>query len=258
MKGVLYDVSGKKKGEVEMPTIFDGRIREDLVMKLLEVMRVGQPYGLYSEAGRRHSASGTISHKRHDWKGHYGHGMSRVPRKIMWRRGTNFYWVGAETSGSRGGRRPHGPKGVHTEKKINSKEMKLAMASGFAATANSELIKKRYSSAGEFSLKLPLVIESKFDKARAKDIFTALKNIFGNLFDLVLKNKEVRAGKGKLRNRKYKSNAGLLLVTGNSEKVKISGIDVVPIKEIAISDLWPLGRLTIYTQKAIEEFGGKK
>ena len=31
----------------------------------------------------------------------------------------------------------------------------------------------------------------------------------------------MRSGKGKLRGRKYKSNAGLLIVTGNNEKLKI-------------------------------------
>jgi len=38
------------------------------------------------------SASGKIRHKRHSWKVSYGHGMSRIPRKIFWRRGTNFSW----------------------------------------------------------------------------------------------------------------------------------------------------------------------
>jgi large subunit ribosomal protein L4e len=78
------------------------------------------------------------------------------------------------------------------------------------------------------------------------------------MFSLTLKKKVVRAGKGKMRGRKYKSNAGLLLVTGKDEKLAIKGIDVRNKSSLKIADLYPLGRLTLYTKKAIEELGVKK
>jgi len=168
----------------------------------------------------------------------------------MWRRGTQFYWVGAEVSSARGGRRAHPPKGVHTPKKINKNEMKLAMNSAFAATADKKYILQRYSSLKAVS-EAPWVLESL--PAKTKDIISSLKKIFGSTFDLVLKHKEVRAGRGKSRGRKYKSNAGLLLVTGKNEKFNLTGIDVRAVDNVRISDLYPLGRITLYTQKALHE-----
>ena len=54
---------------------------------------------------------------------------------------------------------------------------------------------------------------------------------------------------------KQRRTAGLLLVTGNEEKFNVSGIDVRKANEIRIDDLWPLGRLTVYTEKAVHELG---
>lgn len=259
MKATLYDMKGKEKGSVEMPKVFNQKIREDLVKKYFEVFKMIQPYSTDPKAGRKHSASGTISHKRHDWKGHYGQGRSRVPRKTMWRRGVNFFWIGAEVSGTRGGRRVHGPKGIGKEKKMNKKEIKVAMNSAFAATGDAGRIIERYDRIEKVNFKAPVVIESKLENTKVKELLGMFKEIFGNA-DLILKKKKVRPGKGKMRGRKYKSNAGLLLVKGNDEKIKFSGVDVRNVSEVSISDLYPLGRLTVYTEKAISEMkneGGK-
>ncbi len=259
MKAQLYSQSGEKKSEIELPEIFSGKIREDLAAKYFEVEKYSlrQPYANYEEAGKRHSASGTISHLRHSWKGHYGKGISRVPRKTMWRRGTQFYWVGAEISGSRGGRIAHPPQGIYSQRKINKKESKIAFASAFAATASKLFVLKRYSSLNENEIpSVPLVIESA--PVKTKDFLSALEKIFGKAYSLVVRNKEVRPGKGKKRGRKYKSNAGLLLVTASDEKVKCKNIEVKAAREINIADLYPLGRLTLYTKRALEELGENK
>ncbi|MDP1695368.1 MAG: 50S ribosomal protein L4 [archaeon] len=262
MKAQLYDLTGKAKGEIELPKIFSTPLREDVIAKLVEVERFEskQPFSLAPTAGRRHSASGTISHRRHEWKGHYGKGISRVPRKTMWRRGTQFYWIAAEVSGTRGGRRVHCPTLSHAPKKINKKEALFALNSAIASTSNSLAIKKRYSSLAnkELKIKFPIVIESKLENVKSKDFISALKMLLGDLFPLALKHKEVRAGKGKQRGRKYKSNAGILLITSNSEKIKLSGIDVIPLNELSVSDLYPAGRITMFTEKAMHELGGKK
>lgn len=253
MKAILYDSSGKKKSEQSLPEFFSTPVREDLIAKFVESEKAisRQPFSVYKEAGKRHSASGTISHKRHEWKGHYGKGISRAPRKVMWRRGTQFYWVGAETSQSRGGRTAHPSTGLFAFSKINKKERLLAFKIAFAATMNSELLKKRYSSIPSSSKIQGAVIESL--PSKTKDLIFALKNIFGDSFNLTLKKKDVRAGKGKRRGRKYKSNAGLLLVIGSSEKNSFKGLEVKTLDEIQITDLYPLGRLTLFTQSALKE-----
>ena len=249
MKSPLFDFQGKKKSEIELPSVFSTKIREDIVQKYFEVNKLIQPYANYIKAGKRHSASGTISHKRHDWKGHYGRGISRAPRKTMSRRGTQFFWIGAEVSGARGGRRAHPPKGIGKEKKINQKEIKLAMDSAFAATSNKDLIIKRYSSIERIPHS-PAVIE--FLPEKTKQLKQTLESIYPETKNLIFKNKSVRAGKGSRRGRKYKSNAGILIVKSNDEKQKFKGLDIKSIDEVSISDLYPLGRITLFTKKSLE------
>lgn len=253
MKAAIYDINGNKKKEIELPSVFETKIREDIVHKIYEAEKFSKmhQYTNYKEAGKRHSASGTISHKRHDWKGHYGHGMSRIPRKVMWRRGTQFFWIGAEVSSTRGGRRAHPPK-FNIERKINKKEKLIAINSAIAATANSNYISRRYSSLEKLNIHPPLIIES-HDKLKTKDFIKLLEKLLGEKSILAFKKKTIRAGKGKLRGRRYKSNAGLLLVTSKNEKIKMSGIDIRNTANIGVRDLYPLGRLTFFTEKSLNE-----
>ncbi|MDO8563892.1 MAG: 50S ribosomal protein L4 [Nanoarchaeota archaeon] len=256
MKAALYDQLGKKKSDIELPSVFSTPIREDIVVKSFEAEKFldRQVYANYEEAGKRHSASGTISHRRHEWKGHYGKGIARLPRKTMWRRGTQFYWVGAETSQTRGGRMAHPPKASFAFRKINKKERNLALNIAFTSTFNKELVKKHYASLDTgFSAS---VIESL--PVRTKDLLSSLKNIFGTAFSVVMKKKSVRSGKGKARGRRYKSNSGLLIVSGNSESNKFTGVEIKSVSELKLRDLYPLGRLTLYTKKALEEISNKE
>jgi ribosomal protein L4 len=61
MKAQLYDIKGNKKAEVELPGIFNTHVREDITQKCFEVSKEMQQYGIYVEAGKRHSASGLWS-----------------------------------------------------------------------------------------------------------------------------------------------------------------------------------------------------
>lgn len=255
MKATIYDIKGSPKGQIDLPELFNTKIREDIVAKYLEAEKfiIAMPYSPKSTAGKRHSASGTISHKRHDWKGHYGRGISRIPRKTMSRRGTQFFWIGAEVNSARGGRRAHEPKLGKRVRKINRREIKMAMNSALAATIQEKYILSRYSTLNKLNIRFPLVVESKLDNVKTKDFQSLLKTLLQNTFRLALKNKTIRAGKGKMRGRKYKSNAGLLLIKSEKEKIKINGIDIRSTNEILISDIYPLGRLTLYTEKALEE-----
>jgi large subunit ribosomal protein L4e len=235
-------------------------IREDIAQKFHELEKEQQPYGPYSEAGKHHSASGIISHSRRLWKTAYGKGISRVPRKIMWRRGDHFYWVGAEISSSRGGRAAHPPKPAHfqVKRKINKKEAVVALQSAIASTANQELVKKRYSSLQDSHINVPIVISSDILKMKTKEFYNFLEKTLGNLMTIAIKKKVQRAGKGKIRGRRYKENAGLLLVLGKDENFKVQGIDIRKLQELEMQDLWPLGRLTVYTENAIKQLNEVK
>ena len=103
-----------------------------------------------------------------------------------------------------------------------------------------------------------LVFDSAVLDLKTKDFLGVLKKGFGEDYEKVLKKKSVRAGKGKLRGRKYKSNAGLLFVVGSKEKMKRSGIDIVNVNELILGDLvlsGNPGRLVCFTEEAVKEVG---
>jgi len=230
--------------EIDLPKVFSSSIREDITQKVYETEKKWQPYAPFFMAGKQHSASGKIRHARRLWKTAYGHGMSRVPRKALWRRGTQFYWIGAEVSGTRGGRHTRIPRVEHFLKKlkINKKEKVIAFNSIIASTASSSYLNKRYSTLDKEIKNLPIVISSDLLKQKTKDFLKILKENLKDLFELALKDKK---------------KAGLLLVIGKEENFKTKLIEVRKVSELAIKDLWPLGRLTIYTENAIKELGGE-
>ena len=261
MKTKILDISGKEKGMIDLPQAFSEVIREDLIAKVLESKKRQQPYAPSPVAGKQHSASGIAIHRRHVWKSGYGRGRSRIPRKIMSNRGSQFNLVGAEISAAVGGRRAHPPKvlSMISTQKINKKELKIALISALSATASEKKITERYEKLKEKKINnLPLVVESKITSLKIKPLLLSLKKILGkNLFELALKKKAIRSGKGKIRGRKYKSNAGLLLVIGKKEKLKANAFEIKDAENLGVVDLAKggSGRLTIYTEEAIKELG---
>lgn len=260
-KSKILDIHGKKKGIIDLPKAFSAVVRNDVISKVVEAQKVKQPYAPSPVGGKRHSASGKIHHLRHVWKSGYGRGASRIPRKIMSRRGSQFNWVGAEVPGTRGGRRAHPPKIISmiNVKRINKKEMVLAMASALSATGNEKIVSQKYERLNNKKISgLPLIVESKLVSLKTKSLIDSLKKILGEtLFEVALKQRSVRAGKGKLRGRKYKKNAGLLIVVGNNEKLKTNVADVKNAKALNVTDLanGGAGRLTLYTEEAIKNLG---
>lgn len=255
MKVKLFDKSGKEKGSIEMPKNFSSKIRKDILLKVYEAQKglFLQETGSKEGAGAQYSASGISKKKRHDWKSTYGKGISRVPRKIMSRHGASFNWIGATISGTRGGRKAHAPRsGKNLIKKINKKELLIAFNSALSGTIDSKSLEDKYKIKTESGF----VFEDKILVLKTKEFVKTMKRVFGGTFDKVLKSKKIRSGIGKMRGRKYKSNAGLLFVVGNDEFMKRNGVDVVKVSELEIRDLSPNGvpgRLSCYTENAIKE-----
>jgi len=255
MKIAILDTEGKKAKEMTT-SLFEEPIREDLIFKIIEAQRIKHPYRPKQYAGMDRSASGNVLHTRHDWKTDRGRGVSRFPKKTMWRRGTQFSWVGAIIPSVKGGRRAHPPHGEIKFRKINKKELHKAILSALTYVSSADEITKKYHSLEnkKIEIKLPLVVEDKILKLKSKDFFKMLKDVLGNLYGIAVQKKSTRAGIGKMRGRRYRKNAGLLLVIGKEEKMKISGIDVVNANKLKIADLADGGaRLTMFTEKAIKE-----
>lgn len=263
MKTKIYTIDAKQGKEITLPECFNQVVRNDLIQKIIEAKKVKQPYGPNPMAGNQYSASGVLKHHRKVWKSQYGRGMSRVPRKQMSRKGSQFNWVGATVPNTRGGRRAHPPKVISmiSLPRINKKELKIALMSALSATVNTDLISKRYASLEDKKIKsAPFVIESKVTELKVRELLKTLKLILGEeLYGVSIKKKSIRSGLGKLRGRKYKKNAGLLLVVGNEEKIKTKSFDVQKVNKLSVSDLAKGGpaRLTMYTETAIKELGEK-
>ena len=174
MKANYFNTQGKKEKSIDLPEQFNEPIRPDLIQRVVLVIQSHkrQPYGAKPTAGQRYSA--VLSRRRRKYKGSYGHGISRVPRKTTWRRGTQFGWVGAFAPGTVGGRRAHPPKKSKIwDLKINIKERRKATRSALAAVVNESEVKKR----GHLFKELPTVVDSKienYNKTKQVNIVTKI------------------------------------------------------------------------------------
>ncbi|MFH1439886.1 MAG: 50S ribosomal protein L4 [Candidatus Woesearchaeota archaeon] len=261
----VYSITKTEISKKKIPVQFTELIRPDLIAKAFFVIRANkrQPYGAHPKAGMRHSAN--ISRRRHNYKTSYGHGISRVPRKIMSHRGERFNWVGAVAPGTVGGRRAHPPKSSKIWAiKINKKERKKAIRSALAAVLVPQIVTER---GHKIPNHYPFIIENKIeDVEKTIDI----KNILDKLgFKEELQRasvKKIRAGKGKLRGRKYKKRKGPLLVVSKHCKLSkaaenLPGVEVVDVKYLNAELLAPgsnMGRLTLFTEAAIDRLDKEK
>ena len=255
MKAQVLDINGNKLKEITT-SLFEEPIREDLIFKVVESEKIKHPNSPKYRAGMDRSASGNISRRRHDWKSDRGRGLSRIPRKIAWRRGTQFSWEGAIIPSTKGGRRAHPPKGTLNLKKINKKEAKKALLSVLTYVNSIEELKNKYSSLKnkKIQTKLPLIVEEKIFSLKTKETLESLKKILGDLYGVAIQKKSIRAGIGKLRGRKNKKNAGLLFIIGNKEDIKLKGIEILKVNELTVSDLASNGaRSTLFSENAIKE-----
>lgn len=264
MKANYFKLDGEKSKQIELPEQFNEEFRPDLIQRAFLVIRSHkrQPYGAKPTAGQR--ASAVLSRRRRDYRGSYGHGISRSPRKIMWKRGTQFGWVGAFAPNTVKGRRSHPPKAWKIwDLKINLKERRKAIRSALSAVANKELVLAR----GHKFKELPTIIDSKMeDLKKTKEVEDLLKklNLQGEL-DRISK-KKVRAGRGKMRGRKYKIKKGPLFVVSKDctliKAVKnLQGCDICNVQNLNVELLAPgslPGRLTIFSEKAISRLEKEK
>ncbi|MDD5332053.1 MAG: 50S ribosomal protein L4 [Candidatus Nanoarchaeia archaeon] len=258
MKASILDLQGKKTKEINLPKQFEEEIRPDIIKRAVLVIQANkrQPYGSDPQAGQKYVAK--LSRRRRDYKGAYGHGISRAPRKILTRRGTQFFWVGAKSPHTVGGRRAHPPKVEKIWKlNINVTERRKAIRSALAATVHKDFVKTR----GHKFFDVPLVVDSKIESLeKTKDIIDILKKIGLEKELQRVQIKKIRAGVGKTRGNPYKKKVGPLIVISDKCKLEkasgnLQGFDIVRVSQLNAELLAPgavPGRLTIFTDKAIE------
>ncbi len=264
-----FVVTVKDGKAVSLPPAFSSEIREDMVRSAVHASRANrrQSYGHREHDGKRSPQPG-MKHSV-EWWGK-GRGVSRIMRKAGQR-------TGAQNPHTRGGRRAHGPKVDKIwSQKMNSKERRIARDSAIAATANPEMVSSRGHKFDE-SLRFPIVIddyiESRGKKEEKYDLesipsqystrkFVAMMEGLGLSEDIARskRGRSIRAGKGTMRGRKYRTPKSVLLVVAQKSGLEraarnIPGVDVVSAKDLCAEDLAPggdLGRLTVWTKAAVE------
>ncbi len=247
-------IIGQNK-KVDLPKCFSGEIREDIAQKYYNLAKKVSTHSQSKTAGR--TDSNKVRHVKEKFRSHYGRGISRVPRKIFWRRGTQFFWQAAGVPGVKGGRRAHPPKGLRADRRMNKKERKIAVQSAIASTASKKWLTNRYDTLNDSDNlpieNFPMIIDSKLLKLKTKEFLQEVEKATGELYNIAIKKKKIRKGRGKKRGRKFRKNRGVLLVIGNDEESNQNIIETRKVENMGIEDLWPLGRMAIYTTKAIEE-----
>src|SRR3989344_3576802 len=81
MKAKILNLNGEEIGSIELPMQFKEALNPNLIKRAVLAVRSTkyQPKGVSKEAGKR--ASAKLSRRRRQYRGSYGHGISRVPRK---------------------------------------------------------------------------------------------------------------------------------------------------------------------------------
>ena len=261
----ILNSKAQEKGSVKLPNQFSEPVRTDLIKKAVLTILANnrQSYGAKPEAGKRHSAF--LSKRRRKYRGTYGIGQSRTPRKVVSRSGTRFNYVGAVVPQTVGGRRAHPPKAEKVwTMSINKKENRKAIRSAMSATVLKEIVEKRGHRVPE---KYPFILSDDVTKIKKTTDLLKLLESLGFKEELERTNqRKIRAGKGKTRGRKYKARTGVLfVVTEMCDLVyaanNIPGCDVVLAQNLNAYLLAPggdPGRLTLYTESAIKKIEEEK
>ena len=262
MKANVYSLDGKVVEKIELPTHFNEDVRLDLIRKSIHALQSHrrQPYDAFEEAGKNYVIK--MNKRRRVFGSSYGMGQSRTPRKVTSRIGDRFVRVGAFAPQTVGGRRAHPPKVEKIwEEKINKKENRKAIRSAIAATGVKELVERR----GHKVKDVPIIIVDDIENLKkTKEVTDLLKRIELEEELERGKKKKVRAGKGKMRGRKYKKKKSILFVVSKKcdlmkSAKNIPGVDVVLVKDLNTEVLAPggdPGRLTIWSKSAIKDLEG--
>ncbi len=248
MRAKVLNLNGDVVEEIELPAVFEEEFRPDIIKRAVLAIQSHrrQPYGPNPLSG--------VDYAWENWGP--GYGYARVPR---WKIGSRAVVVPQAV----GGRKAHPPKPQKKwAEKINRKEMRKALKSAIAATASEELVKARMH---VFSGELPkIVVDELSSIRRTKEVIGVFKAI--GVYDDIERAKErkrYRAGKGKMRGRRYVAKKSVLLVVDRDEGVikaarNLPGVDAVLVKDLNVELLAPgchAGRLTVWTRSAVEYLG---
>ncbi|KAJ5146381.1 uncharacterized protein N7515_000945 [Penicillium bovifimosum] len=255
----IATAEGKPSGATHpLPSVFSAPIRPDIVQQVHTGMAKNkrQPYAVSEKAGEQTSAE--------SWG--TGRAVARIPRVS----GGGTHRAGQAAFGNqcRSGRM-FAPTKVWRKwhQKVNVGQRRFATASALAASSSPALLFARGHRVANVP-EVPLVVDSKVFEGAAltkTKAAIALLQAVGAGPDLVKvqKSRKMRAGKGKLRNRRFRQRRGPLVVynpeTDGKDLVKafrnIPGVETSPVFSLNLLQLAPgghLGRFIVWTSSAFQ------
>ena len=250
----VQTLEGDAAPTVPLPDVMKAPIRPDIVNFVhSNISRNSrQPYAVSKRAGHQTSAE--------SWG--TGRAVSRIPRVP----GGGTHRAGQAAFGNmcRGGRM-FAPTKIwrRWHRKINVQQKRHAVVSAIAASAIPSLVQARGHRI-ESVPELPLVVSDSIESVeKSKEAVKILQKIgaFPDAEKAKL-SRGIRPGKGKMRNRRYISRRGPLIVYGSegAKAVKafrnIPGVEVANVDRLNLLKLAPgghLGRFIIWTKSAFEK-----
>lgn len=233
----VYSEKNEKTGaSVHLPVVYKAPIRPDVVSFVHQQMSMNrrQPYAVNRDAGHQTSAE--------SWG--TGRAVARIPR--VRGGGTHRSGQGAFGNMCRGGRMFAPTKTWRRwHRRINVQQKRFALASAVAGSGVPALVMSKGHMVHEIP-ELPLVVSDKvqsFNKTKQAVIFLRRIKAWTDV-QKVYRSRRLRAGKGKMRNRRRVQRKGPLIVYGEDQGLKLAfrnipGVDVCCIKKLSLIKLAP-------------------
>ncbi|KHJ48659.1 ribosomal protein, L4/L1 family [Trichuris suis] len=271
----VYDDKGMvTRSTVKMPAVFTVPLRSDLVRFVHTVMRLNRrhPYAVSKEAGKCFCSVRTslfllrlyvslIGHQTSAQSWGTGRAVARIPRV----RGGGTHRSGQAAFGNmcRGGRM-FAPTSVmrRWHRKVSVTQRRYAICSAIAATGVPPLVFARGHVIDKIP-ELPMVVSDKIEGyKKTREAVTFLKNLAAwEDIEKVYKSERKRAGKGKMRNRRFKRKKGPLIIYNQDNGIRrafrnIPGIEFLQVEKMNLLKLAPgghMGRFCIWTESAFRK-----
>jgi len=249
---VVSATGEKTSTQLPLPAVFSAPVRPDIVHSVFTRVNKNkrQAYAVASKAGGETSAE--------SWG--TGRALARIPR--VGGSGTHRSGQGAFGNMCRGGRMFAPTKTWRRWNiRVNHNEKRYATASAIAASAVTSLVLARGHRVEKVE-ELPLVVSNDFESVQKTKEAVAVLKAVGAHQDVirVIKSKKLRAGKGKMRGRRFTQRRGPLVVYAEDNGIvkalrNVPGVETTNVKHLGLLQLAPgahLGRFIIWTQGAID------
>merc|ERR1711962_778613 len=252
----VFNEQGEVASQVTLPAVFKAPIRPDVVHFVHSNMAKNsrQPYAVHKHAGHQTSAE--------SWG--TGRAVARIPRV----RGSGTHRSGQAAFGNmcRGGRMFAPTKTWRRwHRKVHGAQKRYAMCSAIAATGVPALVMAKGHQIGGIS-EVPLVVSDKvqgFQKTKEAVVFLRRNKAWADVAK-VYATRRMRAGKGKMRNRRRVQKLGPLVIYDQDQGLtkafrNIPGVDCIQVDALNILKLAPgghVGRFVIWTEAAFKKLDG--